>query len=53
MRDSYHAFCRMLLSLARQDYKTATGSVVPKLSTTKSSLGRYEVEGPERFYHYV
>lgn len=47
-----HSFCRMLLSSARQDYKDELNRQVPKLSVTKSSIGGYEVVGPDRFYHY-
>lgn len=46
-----HSFCRMLLNSARQDYKDELNRPVPKLSVTKSSIGGYEIQGPDRFYH--
>lgn len=44
-----HAFCRELLKAVIGD----TGLRKIDFSITHSSLGGYEVAGPDRFYHYA
>lgn len=47
-----HSFCRMLLSTAIADLKAKDPSFKSSdLSVTKSSIGGYEIQGPNRFYH--
>lgn len=44
-----HSFCRDLLKSIIEDY----GLSKKDFSVTKSSLGGYEIQGPDRFYHYA
>jgi len=44
-----HSFCRELLAATKKDLKLA-----PKeFSATKSTLGGYEIQGPDKFYYYA
>lgn len=44
-----HSFCHSLLRVCIEDL----GLKKSDFTATKSSLGGYEVQGPERFYHYA
>lgn len=49
-----HSFCRSLLKCSIEDYQNLSPDFRPSLlSTTKSTLGGYEVQGPDRFYFYA
>lgn len=44
-----HSFCRDLLKVVVSD----TGLSKKDFSVTKPSLEGYEVQGPDRFYHFA
>lgn len=46
MSNKNHAFCRLLLAEASNDYSLNSRD----FTVTKSTIGSFEVEGPDKFY---